>query len=206
MAGQNPISNLAAVSLRQLRDLARSLGILRSSAELKTPITEASEDITAPIKQELASERFTRTGVDLDADGTNLPISDLVTTTVSEQTTQAATTEAAVERPLVVGSYENQTALKVGSYAADSGQDSVSDLTPTEAVVAAAFGQEYAEPATELIQLDSLEAPLDDASRPEPETRVVFLPRDPQWAYVFWEIADSDRQLALEAGASQLAL
>jgi len=52
----------------------------------------------------------------------------------------------------------------------------------------------------------ALEAPLDDASRPEPETRVVFLPRDPQWAYVFWEIADSDRQLALEAGASQLAL
>jgi hypothetical protein len=52
----------------------------------------------------------------------------------------------------------------------------------------------------------ALEAQLEDPSRPEPETRVVFLPRDPQWAYVFWEIADSDRQLALEAGASQLAL
>ena len=206
MAGQNPISNLAAVSLRQLRDLARSLGILRSSAELNTSITEVSDDITAPIKQELASESFTRTAVDLDGDGTNLPNSDLITTTVSEQTTPAATAETAVERPLVVGSYENQSALKVGSYAADSDQDSVSDPTPKEAVVAASFGQEYAEPATELIQLDSLEAPLDEASWPEPETRVVFLPRDPQWAYVFWEIADSDRQLALEAGASQLAL
>jgi hypothetical protein len=206
MAGQNPISNLAAVSLRQLRDLARSLGILRSSAELNTSITEVSDDITAPIKQELASESFTRTAVDLDGDGTNLPNSDLITTTVSEQTTPAATAETAVERPLVVGSYENQSALKVGSYAADSDQDSVSDPTPKEAVVAASFGQEHAEPATELIQLDSLEAPLDEASRPEPETRVVFLPRDPQWAYVFWEIADSDRQLALEAGASQLAL
>jgi len=206
MAGQNPISNLAAVSLRQLRDLARSLGILRSSAELNTSITEVSDDITAPIKQELASESFTRTAVDLDGDGTNLPNSDLITTTVSEQTTPAATAETAVERPLVVGSYENQTALKVGSYAADSDQDSVSDPTPKEAVVAASFGQEHAEPATELIQLDSLEAPLDEASWPEPETRVVFLPRDPQWAYVFWEIADSDRQLALEAGASQLAL
>jgi hypothetical protein len=206
MAGQNPISNLAAVSLRQLRDLARSLGILRSSAELNTSITEVSDDITAPIKQELASESFTRTAVDLDGDGTNLPNSDLITTTVSEQTTPAATAETAVERPLVVGSYENQSALKVGSYAADSDQDSVSDPTPKEAVVAASFGQEHAEPATELIQLDSLEAPLDEASWPEPETRVVFLPRDPQWAYVFWEIADSDRQLALEAGASQLAL
>jgi hypothetical protein len=206
MAGQNPISNLAAVSLRQLRDLARSLGILRSSAELNTSITEVSDEISAPIKQELASESFTRTAVDLDGDGTNLPNSDLITTTVSEQTTPAATAETAVERLLVVGSYENQTSLKVGSYAADSDQDSVSDPTPKEAVVAASFGQEYAEPATELIQLDSLEAPLDEASWPEPETRVVFLPRDPQWAYVFWEIADSDRQLALEAGASQLAL
>ena len=52
----------------------------------------------------------------------------------------------------------------------------------------------------------ALEAQLEPAARPEPETRIVFLPRDPQWAYVYWEIADTDRQLALEAGASQLAL
>jgi len=38
------------------------------------------------------------------------------------------------------------------------------------------------------------------------ETRVVFLPRDPQWAYVFWEISDDDRDDALAAGATQLAL
>jgi hypothetical protein len=210
MAGQNPISNLAAVSLRQLRDLARSLGILRSSAELKTRITEVSNDIIAPVKQELSGERLSSTGVELDGDGTNLPKSEFVSTPVSKETTPAATpvatTEAAVERPLVVGSYEKQTVLKVGSYAADSDQDSVSVPTPTEAVVAVAIGPEYAEPSTELIQPDGLDAQLEDASRPEPETRVVFLPRDPQWAYVFWEIADSDRQLALEAGASQLAL
>jgi hypothetical protein len=35
---------------------------------------------------------------------------------------------------------------------------------------------------------------------------VVFLPRDPQWAYVFWEIAEDDRQEAMAAGASQLCL
>jgi len=52
----------------------------------------------------------------------------------------------------------------------------------------------------------AMEAQLEPVARPEPETRVVFLPRDPQWAYVYWEIADTDRQLALEAGASQLAL
>ena len=51
-----------------------------------------------------------------------------------------------------------------------------------------------------------LEAELPPPSRPDSETRVVFLPRDPQWAYVFWEISEADRQQAQRAGASQLCL
>jgi hypothetical protein len=54
--------------------------------------------------------------------------------------------------------------------------------------------------------LESIEAELDPAPRPSAETRVVFLPRDPQWAYVFWEISDEDREGALASGASQLCL
>jgi hypothetical protein len=53
---------------------------------------------------------------------------------------------------------------------------------------------------------DTIEAGLAPAPRPAAETRVVFLPRDPQWAYVFWDISEADRQGALAAGASQLAL
>ncbi len=37
-------------------------------------------------------------------------------------------------------------------------------------------------------------------------TKVVFLPRDPEWAYVFWEISESDRQNAQSQGASRLFL
>jgi uncharacterized protein len=37
-------------------------------------------------------------------------------------------------------------------------------------------------------------------------SKVVFQPRDPQWAYVFWEISGHDRQRALAAGAQQLCL
>ena len=37
-------------------------------------------------------------------------------------------------------------------------------------------------------------------------TRVVFLPRDPEWAYVFWEISEVDRKRAQSQGASRLAL
>jgi hypothetical protein len=37
-------------------------------------------------------------------------------------------------------------------------------------------------------------------------SHVTFLPRDPQWAFVFWEISASDQQRAAAAGATQLAL
>ncbi len=36
------------------------------------------------------------------------------------------------------------------------------------------------------------------------DTRVVFLPRDPEWGYVFWEISESDRKRALDRGANRL--
>ena len=54
--------------------------------------------------------------------------------------------------------------------------------------------------------LEAIEAELAPAPRPAADTRIVFLPRDPQWAYVFWEISDPDRSRALDAGASQLCL
>ena len=37
-------------------------------------------------------------------------------------------------------------------------------------------------------------------------TRVVFLPRDPQWSYVFWEVSEGDRKKALSQGANRLCL
>ena len=54
--------------------------------------------------------------------------------------------------------------------------------------------------------LEHIEAEMAPAPRPAAETRVVFLPRDPQWAYVFWDISEDDRNNALHAGASQLCL
>ena len=58
----------------------------------------------------------------------------------------------------------------------------------------------------EAANLAAIEAEMAPASRPAPETRVVFLPRDPQWAYVFWDIAEDDRQMAAASGAAQLCL
>ena len=54
--------------------------------------------------------------------------------------------------------------------------------------------------------LKAIEAELTPPALPTTETRVVFLPRDPQWAYVFWEISDADRKVAQKDGASRLCL
>ena len=49
---------------------------------------------------------------------------------------------------------------------------------------------------------NSISAPIKE----ELNTKVVFLPRDPEWAYVFWQISDSDRDKAQSLGASKLCL
>ena len=54
--------------------------------------------------------------------------------------------------------------------------------------------------------LQRLEAEMGAAPRPNLETKVVFLPRDPQWAFVHWEISAQDQQNVLAAKAEQLVL
>ena len=38
------------------------------------------------------------------------------------------------------------------------------------------------------------------------KTNLVFLPRDPEWAYVFWQISEADREKAKSLGANKLCL
>jgi hypothetical protein len=114
MVRSNPFANLANLSMRQLRELARTLGIQRYSAQDKDALAEA----------------------------------------IAERSVQGdAPVVATAERPVA-----------------------------------------------------AIEAEMAPAPRPALETRVVFLPRDPQWAYVFWDISEADRSDALGAGASQLCL
>jgi hypothetical protein len=54
--------------------------------------------------------------------------------------------------------------------------------------------------------LHRLEAEMGAAPRPNLETKVVFLPRDPQWAFVHWEISSQDRENVLAAKPEQLVL
>ena len=61
-----------------------------------------------------------------------------------------------------------------------------------------------AQPAATAAAPASSSAPV--TPPPASHTEVVFLPRDPQWAYCFWTIAPADRQRAEAAGAGSLCL
>ncbi len=96
--------------------------------------------------------------------------------------------------------------LGVTLYSRKSKDELVQAISSRDPGAAEPEPREISVPAGSGASLEAIEAEMAPAPRPAAETRVVFLPRDPQWAYVFWEISDSDRQGALAAGASQLAL
>ena len=97
--------------------------------------------------------------------------------------------------------------LGVSLYSRKTKEELVNAISTRQPLASSSGGAETAaDQAWTDPRLSSLEADLAPAPRPESETRVVFLPRDPQWAYVFWEISDGDRQQAQQAGASQLCL
>ena len=76
--------------------------------------------------------------------------------------------------------------------------DAVSEAMPqaSESVTAAVLS-----PLPGITSADAAEAVATERS-----SQITFLPRDPQWAYVFLEISATDQQRAAAAGATQLAL
>jgi hypothetical protein len=93
------------------------------------------------------------------------------------------------------------TLRQLRQVASDLGVALYSRKSKDELVAAIEKRQDVQEPS-----LKAIEAEMAPAPRPTAETSVVFLPRDPQWAYVFWEVSEADREKAQASGASQLAL
>ena len=48
--------------------------------------------------------------------------------------------------------------------------------------------------------------PSSKSSYLDVDTKISFLPRDPEWAYVFWQISEIDREKAQSLGANKLCL
>ncbi len=93
--------------------------------------------------------------------------------------------------------------------AGDLGVGLYSRKTKEELLDAISQQQEFSTGRTRLetaISLAEMETSFGDTPLPLAETRVVFLPRDPQWAYVFWDISGESRNAANASGARQLCL
>ena len=72
---------------------------------------------------------------------------------------------------------------------------------------------QYQENSSQKISISSYQPKFEETiesntfnSSEELKTNVVFLPRDPDWAYVFWQISDADREKAQSLGANKLCL
>ena len=175
MANNNPFANLASLSIRQLRELAKRLGIKRYSAEARQGLAGAIASRLPDGQTEAELSDFV---------GINTDFSTAKTVGSYEASTRIVAAEEA--STAAVTSY-TAAASKVGI------DESVSPLVASYEATASA-------------DLAAIEAELAPSTRSAVETRVVFLPRDPQWAYVFWEIAPAERDAALAAGATQLCL
>lgn len=75
-------------------------------------------------------------------------------------------------------------------------------VTDQERVEAAKFevGQEDA------VELASVDAEINDLPEGYGETRIVLMPRDPQWAYTYWDIPHDHKVILRNQGGQQLAL
>ena len=61
-------------------------------------------------------------------------------------------------------------------------------------------------PQTKEGKSDLEQKPSANPTNVDAKTNLVFLPRDPEWAYVFWQISDVDREKAKSLGANKLCL
>lgn len=104
---------------------------------------------------------------------------------------------------------KRQLLLTIESKGSDSEAEPIRALDLPVAAAASGLapgGEAPSSGAGDASPLPAIESPLQPRPACQGETRVVFLPRDPQWAYVFWEIRPADRDSALAAGAGPLVL
>jgi uncharacterized protein len=58
----------------------------------------------------------------------------------------------------------------------------------------------------ELMSLAAVDESLGDLPHGYGESRIVIMPRDPQWAYVYWDISNDEKEQKRHQGGQQLAL
>ena len=97
-----------------------------------------------------------------------------------------------------------QTILMAQS--SDSTQLDRSNLETQEIVEASKFDLGSEETEENLESLAAIDKSIADLPNGYGESRIVLLPRDPQWAYVYWDVPHSQKEELRRQGGQQLAL
>ncbi len=84
----------------------------------------------------------------------------------------------------------------------NAGREQPMEAQPVEA---ATFERPQKDVADEIL-LASVDEELGDLPKGYEESRIVLMPREPQWAYAYWDIAKEDQEKLLRLGGQQLAL
>ena len=89
------------------------------------------------------------------------------------------------------------------------GADSTTDTSNSETqeiVEASKFNLGSEETEENLESLAAIDKSIGDLPTGYGESRIVLLPRDPQWAYVYWDVPNSQKEELRKQGGQQLAL
>ncbi len=88
------------------------------------------------------------------------------------------------------------------------GQHEQKNVEERETVEAKKFelGQPSAVAVAEATELGMVDWNLGELPEGYGEARIVLLPRDPQWAYAYWDIPDADKEACRRQGGQQLSL
>jgi len=81
-----------------------------------------------------------------------------------------------------------------------------SNLETQEIVEASKFNLGSEETEENLEPLAAIDKSIGDLPNGYGESRIVLLPRDPQWAYVYWDVPNSQKEELRKQGGQQLAL
>lgn len=176
MSSPVPDIPLEEMTLRQLRRVASEYGVSRYSRMRKVELIEA-------IKQKQI-EAGVRSPV--PAESSVSPIDDQTQVEASKYANPAQ--DQSLLNASMDSSMDNSTVSRTGTAV----------VTPTEDMTPAS--------TPDMAALATVDEGLGDLPDGYGESRIVLLPRDPRWAYVYWDVPNEHKQALRYQGGSRLAL
>ena len=194
MSSTNPKPPLEEMTLRQLRRVASELEISRYSRMRKQQLLDSiRQKLPAPSSVTPSPEAVTVPPPNVTT-SESAPPDDLVTAGSAAPSTSTAATADAMSN-LSSESPESPVTPSIPKPAA-----------PQEAVEATKF--DVGVPAADLTmeELATVDEGLSELPEGYGKSTIALMPRDPQWAYVYWDVPGDHKEAMRRQGGEQLAL